>query len=125
MPSLRVAEPTLCPFASFNSNGDRFFRGTQGGGNHETGNGSGDNVLGHGVLLLKWSHKTPLPDFKSGMRGPMLIGESDTSGSLTSSKRGDRAVIERLREEALGFLDFYWPGDRVLKIPFDSCEFRD
>jgi len=50
---------------------------------------------------------------------------SKLTSPLRSSKRGDRAVIERLREEALGFLDFYWPGDRVLKIPFDSCEFRD
>jgi hypothetical protein len=33
--------------------------------------------------------------------------------------------MERLREEGLGFLDFYWLGDRVLKIPFDSSEFRD
>jgi hypothetical protein len=37
----------------FQYHGDRLFRGTDGGGTHETGNGSGNNVFGHGVLLLE------------------------------------------------------------------------
>src|ERR1039457_4592257 len=37
----------------FQSHGDRLFRGTDGGGTPETGNGSNNNVFGHGVLLLE------------------------------------------------------------------------
>jgi len=28
-------------------------------------------------------------------------------------KRGDKQAMEAEREQALAFLDFYWPGDRA------------
>ena len=64
--------------------------------------------------------------WRGELRGPLRENRKQFRGAFVGeTKLEEDAAIERLREEALGFLDFYWPGDRVLKIPFDSCEFRD
>ncbi len=48
-------------------------------------------------------------------------------GYRNAAKRGDRPAIEKEREQALAFLDFYWPGDaaRAKKIRLTPAGFRD